>query len=184
MKPNIGSGDKGETSLIGKRISKADQRINCMGIADELNAFLGLVRARLNDDSRMKDINEVLEKIQEDLFLIGSNLANVGNYSNIKKINSNHVYFLEMELQGFEKELDMLTKFILPGGTKSASFLHISRSVCRRLERELYQLNKKENVDQHILSYVNRLSDLLFELSRVVNKRSGIKEREWKNTCD
>ncbi len=179
MKPNIGAGDKGRTSLIGKNVDKTDLRISCIGDADELNAFLGLVRSRLSDDKRMTDVNDVLEKIQQDIFLIGSNLANIGNHKSIKKITISHVKFLEDKLQSFEKELEPLAKFILPGGTKTASFLHISRAVCRRLERNLHLLLKKEKIDESILSYVNRLSDLLFELARVVNSRSNIKETEW-----
>ncbi|MBS3052836.1 MAG: cob(I)yrinic acid a,c-diamide adenosyltransferase [Candidatus Aenigmarchaeota archaeon] len=179
MKPNIGAGDKGRTSLIGKNIDKTNLRISCIGNADELNAFLGLVRSRLSDDKRMTDINNALEKIQQDIFLIGSNLANIEYHKSIKKITMNHVKFLEDKLQLFEKELETLAKFILPGGTKTASLLHISRAVCRRLERNLHLLLKKGKIDESILSYVNRLSDLLFELARVVNKRSHVKEVEW-----
>ncbi len=177
MKPNIGSGDKGETSLIGKKVSKDECRVEAFGKIDELNSFIGLARATIEKD---KDIDSLLEKIQKDLFVIGSDLATViSTKTNVPKISSDHVKFLENNISEFEKELKPLTKFILPTGNRTASLLHISRTICRSAERELVKLSKEEKINENIIPYVNRLSDLLFTLARVSNKRAGIEDKEW-----
>jgi cob(I)alamin adenosyltransferase len=170
MKPNIGRGDKGETDFRDKRVNKCECNIESIGTVDELNSFIGLVRS-FNKD---KEIDSILEKIQNDLFAIGSDLA-----TNTSIITRDNVKFLEDSMIKLEKELKPLTKFILPTGNQISALLHVSRAVCRRAEREVVSLSKQEKVNEQVIPYLNRLSDLLFTLARVVNKRSGIEEKEW-----
>lgn len=166
----MGSGDDGKTSLIGKRIWKDNLRIEINGNIDELNSFLGLANSKIG----YNDIDDVIRKIQDKLFLIG---AIVAYYSN-KKITKEDIAYIEEMIFKFEKELEPLKKFIIPFGEESC-LLHICRSKCRNVERLIVKLYKKEKIDREILSYLNRLSDLLFTMARLVNKRKGIKEIEW-----
>ncbi|MEM5799584.1 MAG: cob(I)yrinic acid a,c-diamide adenosyltransferase [Candidatus Aenigmatarchaeota archaeon] len=170
MKPNMGSGDDGKTNLIGKRVWKDHLRVEINGNIDELNSFLGLANSKINYD----DIKQVILDVQNKLFLIGSIVA----YYSDKKIKKEDIDHIEKMIFEFEKELDPLKKFIIPFG-EEACLLHICRSKCRNVERLIVKLSKKEKIDKEILSYLNRLSDLLFILSRLVNKRKGIKEIEW-----
>lgn len=173
MKPNIGSGDDGKTNLIGKRVWKDDDRIDLQGKIDELNSFIGLAISKSN----FQDINGVLEKIQEHLFILGADLANVTKQDMVK-ITEDDVKFIENKIKEFEKELKPLTKFILPTG-ELASMLHITRTICREAERKAVKLFRNEEINSNIIPYFNRLSDLLFTLARLCNKRLGIKEKEW-----
>ncbi len=163
-------GDKGETSLFNKRVDKTSSRVSAIGVVDELNSIIGLVRASLND----KQLNDLIEKVQDDLFVVGSDLAN----ANVK-INTDHLQNLEKTSDELEKELKPLNKFILPTGNQAASLLHVARSVCRRAEREIVAASKEEKINEQIIPYINRLSDFLFILARVVNKRAGVEEKEW-----
>lgn len=169
MKPNIGKGDKGETDLLGKRISKCDCRVEACGSIDELNSFIGLIRSTLQN----RDIDSLLEKIQSDLFLLGSDLI-----SKQTKISEANVKFLERMIEQYEIGLPTLKGFVLPAGSQTASLLHVARTVCRRAERNIVALSKKRKINPKAIAYVNRLSDLLFTLARVVNKRAGVSEKE------
>ncbi len=173
------TGDKGETSLFGgDRVDKDSQRVDAYGEVDELNSFVGLTRARLED----KEIDSLLKKIQNDLLVIGSDLATkFGSKveSKTKRITADDVEHLERHIDRFTKELTPLARFILPAGNPASSLLHVCRTVCRRAERSIVQLSKHEGINPKVIKYMNRLSDLFFTLARVVNKRSNVKEDVW-----
>jgi cob(I)alamin adenosyltransferase len=181
MTTHTGSGDYEETELMGgRKISKDDLRVEAYGTIDEANSFLGLVACFSED----KQINDIIEKIQQDLFAIGSNLATPEedrtriNYP-IPEITPAHVNSLEKIIEEIEKELPSLKKFILPAGCRTASALHVARSVIRRAERIVVSYSKKEKINPEIIKYLNRLSSLLFELARLANKRENVSEKEW-----
>ncbi len=170
-------GDKGKTSLYGgKTVSKGSLRIDAYGSLDELNSWLGVVLTEIKDARIKKE----LLVIQNDLFEVGASLA-----SEIK--NKKLEVYLEKRVKEFEKEIDDLTaklpeleNFILPGGGKAGSSLHVARTVCRRAERRVAELSEKENVGKEILIYINRFSDLLFTFARYINYKEKKKELLWK----
>ena len=174
------TGDKGETSLYGgKRVSKASQRVDTYGTVDELNSLIGVVVAHLRASQRPIEI--LLERIQNDLLTIGSALASPGVKNQTLDIKK-----LETQVIEFEKEIDKMTSkmpelhnFILPGGGKAGAFLHQARTVCRRCERRIIELAGKEEVDEAIIKYFNRLSDLLFTMARYINHKEKKKETKW-----
>ncbi|MBI2084511.1 MAG: cob(I)yrinic acid a,c-diamide adenosyltransferase [Candidatus Aenigmarchaeota archaeon] len=175
MKPNIGQGDKGETSLFGgKKVSKDECQVQAYGDVDELNSYVGLIRAV----NKHEEIDSLLEKIQEDLFVLGSQLASTEN-SRLPQLTKDNIKFLEENIQKFEKDLQELRHFILPGGSQTASLLQVARTICRRAERSIVSLSKQKQLDENIIPYVNRLSDLLFTLARHANKSENVKEKEW-----
>lgn len=173
------TGDKGKTSLFdGTRVLKSHKRVDTYGTIDELNSMIGAVIAEIND-SRVKnrDIVEELVKIQHDLLDVGSTLATP---------HPMPVEGLEKRPKEFEKMIDDLTKkmpeisfFILPGGGKAGSLLHVCRTITRRAERQLVALMQKEDVDEAIVRYLNRLSDLLFTMARYINQTEKKKESRW-----
>ena len=175
-------GDKGETSTIGKRVSKTDPSISVIGSLDELNSFIGLTTSFLND----KQLKNILEKVQNDLFLLGEEVVKRNFPKPRTKFSQSDIEFLENEMEILEKEIKPLKKFVLPGGSQAASSLHVARSVCRRCEREIANLTEKEKVlieqdvlDENVLKYVNRLSDLLFVMARLINQRLNVEEKTW-----
>ena len=172
------TGDGGETSYFdGTRVRKDDPRLDTYGDIDELNAWLGLVRASAID----ADLDAALTRIQQDLFALGAQLADpAGKLSArvLKAVVSDaDVVRLESAIDGYERELPPLKKFILAGGAPAGAALHVARTVCRRAERRMVALEPA--VDGVLIRYVNRLSDLLFVLARVVNHRGGVRETEW-----
>mgnify|MGYP001156856020 FL=1 len=180
MKIYSKNGDKGKTSLIGGEIvSKHDLRVDAYGTIDELNSFLGLIK----DYSNEKDINEVLFKIQLKLFTIGSILAQFEtkkeNQPEKLQISAEDTIFIESQIDKIQKELPVLNKFIIPGGDKLVSFCHVSRAVCRRAERKITKLSEFSQVNENILTYVNRLSDFLFVLARYYTMILDIEESYW-----
>jgi len=177
MKPNAGSGDKGNTNLYGAgRVDKDNLRVECYGDVDELNSFVGLARTTL--ENKFKDIDSILFEVQNRLFALGADLAS-SNTSKVR-LTKEDVEFVENAINEMEKELAPLKKFILPGGSKAAALLHVARTVCRRVERRIVSLSRVENVGDFTIPFVNRLSDLFFTLSRVANKRLNISEVEWR----
>lgn len=175
------TGDKGETSLLGgKRVSKDSLRVDSYGTVDELNSTLGVAEAFLED----RALKEIVKQIQNDLFNLGSELS----LTDLKKKESfglttdwgKRTKELEEIIDRLDKQLKELRNFILPGGDKAASFLHLARSISRRAERKIISLSKKEKISPAILPYLNRLSDLLFVLSRYTNHLKGIKDQLWK----
>jgi cob(I)alamin adenosyltransferase len=184
------TGDKGETGLIGgKRISKSDPRIIAYGSIDELNSNIGLIVSVLNKKNRdmFLDLIDLLVKIQNDLFIIGSDLADPTPFlENKNKYNTprsmeNMASYLECIIDKFESELSPIKFFILPGGSVESSLIHISRSITRRAETTVTALSKSQTINPAILIYLNRLSDVLFVAARLVNKRLGVEDVPWRS---
>ncbi|MBU2494483.1 MAG: cob(I)yrinic acid a,c-diamide adenosyltransferase [Bacteroidetes bacterium] len=180
MKIYTKTGDKGTTSLFGgKRVDKDDLRIETYGTVDELNALLGAAVSEIDNI----ELIEILRDIQIDLFTVGSDLAtpeeNNVNFA-VPRIQSNHAEKLEKYIDKFTDRLPPLKNFILPGGSKGSSLLHLARTVCRRGERAVVKLGRKEKIGENILVYLNRLSDLLFVLARYANLVSSTPDIEWK----
>jgi cob(I)alamin adenosyltransferase len=173
------TGDKGQTSLFGgKRVLKSDLRIDIYGTIDELNSLIGAV---LSIEYLVLGIKNELIKIQNDLFTIGSALVNPQDPQGVA------LQSCEARVREFEKLIDQmaekmpkLNNFILPGGGKTGSMLHLSRTVCRRLERKFVALNSRKKIDSNIIIYFNRLSDLLFTMARFANFKEKKKEVIWK----
>jgi cob(I)alamin adenosyltransferase len=173
------TGDSGETALLGgKRVSKADPRVAAYGEVDELNAWLGLVRSIGSDAG----LAAMLERIQRDLFAIGARLADPGSKvaNRVAKtaVTGDDVKRLEDWIDLLESEVPVLRRFILAGGSRAGASLHVARTICRRAERAVVGLGT-EHVEPEILVYLNRLSDLLFVMARVANRRDGVPEFEW-----
>jgi len=170
------NGDKGKTRLAnGEEVSKDSLRVAAYGDIDELNSIVGLVLTENPDDK----LAAVLSSIQHTLFDLGGELASDGMIEGL--VTDQHTTSLEKHIDQMNSELPPLEEFILPGGTKSASLLHLSRTVCRRAERSIITLNQSETVAAEIIQYVNRLSDILFVMARYENHRSGNQEVFWKN---
>ena len=178
MKIYTKKGDSGYTLLIdGKIVYKHNLSVAAYGTIDELNSFLGLLKDYI-DDEKIKD---VLNNIQLKLFSIGSILAS-GENQNISekvKIEKKDVEYIELEIDRLNEYLPELKNFIIPGGHKISSYSHICRSICRRAERKISELNKNSSVDPNILAYVNRLSDFFFVLSRFLKHSDNVSESYW-----
>ena len=178
-------GDKGQTALVGgKRVPKDDRRIEVYGTIDELNAIVGLARvfnAEGGAAPAQQRIEDLLKRLQNQLFDLGSELATPPDaaYEGMYRVSAADVKALEAEIDAFQKDLEPLNSFILPGGGKVAAFLHQARTVCRRAEREMLRLGREQDVGELVLPWVNRLSDLFFVLSRWVSKQSGEAEFLW-----
>lgn len=169
------TGDKGKTSLFdGKRVLKSDKKVDSYGTIDELNSSIGAAGAFI----KIASINKELEEIQNDLLEIGSSLA-VSSTLPVDQIVRRPAE-LESLIDKLTKKLPPLTHFILPGGGKGGALLHVARTICRRAERNIVGLNKTEQIDQTIIIYLNRLSDLLFTMARYVNYEERQKEKIWK----
>ncbi|MBI2015995.1 MAG: cob(I)yrinic acid a,c-diamide adenosyltransferase [Candidatus Rokubacteria bacterium] len=180
------TGDRGETALVGgRRVPKDSPRIAAYGTLDELNAVVGLVRVfnaeRLAEGERHRWLDEVLRKIQNQLFDLGSELATPADaaYAGMFRMGAGEVTELEALMDRCQKELKPLKSFTLPGGGRINGFLHQARTVCRRAEREILALSRVEPIGEWPLTYVNRLSDLFFVLGRWVGKHLGETEYLW-----
>ena len=185
MKIYTRTGDSGETSLFGgTRVSKSDPRVDAYGEADELNAFIGFALASLSsrpDSARFADLSEALVQIQRDLFALGARLADPGERISARvtkaALHDADVDRLEQLIDRLETDLPPLAHFILAGGIEAGAALHIARAVCRRAERRIVTLQPP--IDEVLIRYVNRLSDLLFVMARSVNHRAGAAETKW-----
>ncbi len=167
-------GDSGNTTLVGGTVvSKDEPHVGAYGTVDELNAFLGAVISF----SEMKEITESLKRVQADLFIIGAELASAKTNS---RISPARITEIEEEIDALSSDLPPLNHFILPGGSKTASLLHLARTVCRRAEREVVAVSKKSKINPHIIIYLNRVGDLLFVLARFVNYKKKVDEVIWK----
>ncbi|MGE3707530.1 MAG: cob(I)yrinic acid a,c-diamide adenosyltransferase [Vicinamibacterales bacterium] len=178
MKIYTRTGDAGETSLFdGTRVSKADPRVDAYGEVDEVNAWLGLVRAA----GVPADLDDELVYLQRDLFALGAMLADpkhkIADRIEKATLDESDVARLEALIDRLEHDVPPLRHFILPGGTSAAAALHVARTVCRRAERRVVSLVPA--ADPLVVRYVNRLSDLLFVLARAVNHRAAAPEAQW-----
>lgn len=174
------TGDDGSTGLgNGERIDKASIRINVMGDIDELNSLCGMFAAVENHDEIQVPVLDCLLNIQQRLFDIGGEIARPGRCV----IDSTHVETLEELIDTYNEQLPALREFILPGGSMSASICHLARSVCRRAERNFVKMSRveQEQINPESLRYLNRLSDLLFVLARVLNQQKGNRELFWES---
>lgn len=170
------TGDDGTTGLgDGSRINKDSPRVNAMGDVDELNSVIGLILTEGIPDT----IRQSLTQIQHDLFNIGGELS-IPGYVLLKQARIDD---LEEAIDRLNAELPPLKEFILPGGTKAAAYCHLARTVCRRAERELMQLHHAENVTEISRKYLNRLSDLLFVMCRIINKEAGVSDVLWNHSA-
>jgi cob(I)alamin adenosyltransferase len=170
------TGDKGETGLVGgARVPKDSTRVEAYGSVDEINSALGLARSALNDH----EIGLVLEELQKDLFVAGADLAGHRKSQEVPRITMERVFELERLIDRFESELPPLHAFILPGGGRAGAALHFVRTEARRAERRIVTLSRQEDINEQLIPYINRLSDLLFVLARVVNHREKQTEVEW-----
>lgn len=178
MKIYTKHGDGGETSLIGgKTVAKDDARMEAVGQVDELNSVIGIVIA-FSDSNELK---EMLLKIQRTLFVIGADLATpVGEKITIPRLSPQKISELENIIDKINAKLPKIQSFILPGGSKTASLIHLARVICRETERRVVALNKHEKINEAIPVYLNRLSDLLFVLARDTNYRKKVPETLWR----
>jgi cob(I)alamin adenosyltransferase len=172
-------GDAGETSLFDNtRVSKSDVRVDAYGDVDELNACLGAARAVVED----VDLEQLLVTLQQELFAVGARLADpsarIAGRVTKAAVPGDAVQRMETAIDRLEQELPPLRRFILPGGSSGGSLLHLARTVCRRAERRVVSLGS-DAVEPAVVVYLNRLSDLLFVMARVANRRAGIIEIEW-----
>ncbi len=180
-------GDAGKTSLAsGARISKASLRVSAYGDVDELNSFLGLARARIADQA----LQQLLGQIQNDLFVVGADLATPvpdqapnstkAKPGSMRRISQSEVESLEKSIDLYNDSLPPLKEFILPAGNEAGALLHVARAVARRAEREAVRLSEDAaeaaTINPQTIIYLNRLSDLLFVLARVVNRQGGSAE--------
>ncbi len=181
MKIYTKTGDQGDTGLFGgSRVGKDDPRVQTYGDVDELNASLGLVRAI----EIMPRVDEVIVGVQRDLFSIGALLATpnpekMAEHLAKARLDDERIAQLERAIDDCERELEPLRAFILPGGTPKSAALHVARTVCRRAERQIVALRREVDVPDLVVVYLNRLSDLLFMLARVANRRAGMGEVTW-----
>ncbi|MCU0420576.1 MAG: cob(I)yrinic acid a,c-diamide adenosyltransferase [Cyclobacteriaceae bacterium] len=179
MKIYTKTGDHGTTSLFGgKRVSKADLRIDSYGTVDELNAWIGLLRDQDVNKKREADLVEV----QDRLFTIGSILATEPGNTKLKvpALTPSDVSFLEARMDAMDEQLEPMRSFVLPGGHAAVSFGHVARTVCRRAERLVIALGATELVNPLVIQYLNRLSDYLFMLCRMMTKELAAPETPWK----
>ncbi|HET6623757.1 MAG TPA: cob(I)yrinic acid a,c-diamide adenosyltransferase [Gaiellaceae bacterium] len=170
-------GDAGETSLgDGSRVPKLDERIAAYGAVDELNAALGVVLA----GECPEPFRGVLVRVQNELFDLGADLSVPLEHEGRLRVVQSQVDALEADCDRFNTELPELKSFVLPGGTETAARLHVARTTCRRAEREAIHASRAHDVSPLVLTYLNRLSDLLFILARAANAAAGEEEPLWK----
>jgi cob(I)alamin adenosyltransferase len=169
------TGDSGTTGLgDGARVAKDSLRVAAMGDVDELNSIIGIMQT----EALQPNTHAALSGIQHDLFDLGGELCMPG-YAMIK---AERVTALETQLDAWNDTLSPLKEFILPGGSRAAAYCHLARTVCRRAERTMTTLNNQEKITEISLQYINRLSDLLFVLCRILNKDAGVPDVLWNNT--
>jgi len=177
------TGDKGTTSLVGgTRVPKTHARLEAYGTIDELNSFIGLLITYLPEGEE----KAFLEQVQNNLFVIGSNLATDQNITQLRAasvITPEMIASMEQRIDEVDASIPPLTAFVLPGGSRGAAVCHVCRTVCRRAERRILNLSEQAEVSPELLAYVNRLSDYLFVLSRKINQDEKKEEIFWNNRC-
>jgi len=166
------TGDDGSTGLAsGDRIGKDQPRIAAMGDVDELNSTIGLLLSEVLPEA----VRDALAGIQHDLFDLGGELSLPGH----ALMSESHLVRIDELIEQFNKDLSPLREFILPGGNRAAALAHVARTICRRAERSLVTLGQKEKLQPLPVQYLNRLSDLLFVLARVLNRANGGSDVLW-----
>lgn len=180
------TGDGGKTALVGgQRVAKSHPRLEAYGTVDELNAFVGAAVVSLQEEARqapvVSDLVPILIRVQHELFNLGSILATLPEDVHPKqpRVTDDDIARLESDIDRFNDELPMLRSFVLPGGSRANTDLHVCRTVCRRAERILFQVSREEEVSTEALKYLNRLSDAFFVWSRWVNTAVGHEEVLW-----
>jgi cob(I)alamin adenosyltransferase len=179
MKIYTKTGDRGDTRLFdGTAVRKNNSRVQAYGEVDELNSFIGAAESFIQD----AQIKQMLNEIQKDLFSVGAQLADPGYKERTKakfKVPPERIAIMESAIDTFETELPPLRQFILAGGGNGGALLHVARTVCRRAERSVVDLSAEIEVNPNVIEYLNRLSDFLFVVARVVNHREGKQEIPW-----
>ncbi|MBX3024919.1 cob(I)yrinic acid a,c-diamide adenosyltransferase [bacterium] len=179
------TGDAGTTALVGgERVAKDSRRVECYGELDELNAILGLARsfnAQGDATPARRRLDDILTRLQNELFDLGSELATPpeAEYEGMFTVGADDVRALERIMDACQRDLEPLRSFVLPGGGPVSAVLHHARTVCRRAERQIIRLAREEPIGAQVIPYVNRLSDLLFVLSRWIGKQNGEAEYLW-----
>ena len=181
MKVYTKTGDKGETSLVGgQRVSKCCQRLESYGTVDELNSHIGVLISHISDEADRAFLTDV----QGKLFVVGGYLATDNSTHEVRRgniVTEDMVKALETEIDRIQELLPPLRLFILPGGSKEASFAHVCRTICRRAERHILRMAEEGCVvDDNVLAYVNRLSDYFFVLARKLNKDADVEDVVWR----
>ena len=173
------TGDEGLTSLAtGDRVSKASLRVSAYGDVDELNSLLGVALTHITEP----EYERLLHRLQDILFVVGADLATpfpaegTGKSDPIRRIAAKEIEALEQAIDRYNEELPPLEEFILPGGSEAGAWLHLARAVARRAERVAVLAAQSEKINRQAVIYLNRLSDLLFVLARVVNRKAGVPE--------
>jgi cob(I)alamin adenosyltransferase len=184
-------GDRGETDLVGgARVAKDGARLEAYGAVDELNAALGVARAFNAAEARPRKarqrLDDILRTLQSELFDLGGELATPpdGFVSGMFRVGPGEVKALEARLDACQKDLQPLKSFVLPGGGRVSALLHVARTVCRRAERDVLRLMRHEEIGEWPLAYLNRLSDLLFVLSRWIGHQAGEREYLWERPLE
>ena len=180
------TGDRGETALVGgKRVPKDALRIEAYGTIDELNSVVGIARVfnaeSLDAGAAHQFLDEVLCRLQDELFDLGSELATPPEFfqPGMYRVSDDEIDRLEKLIDKCQKDLEPLKSFILPGGGRIGAYFHQCRTVCRRAERDILRLSRQEEINANVIKYVNRLSDLFFVLSRWIAKQTGEQEYLW-----
>ena len=177
------TGDKGQTSIVGGiRVSKASERLEAYGTVDELSSHLGLLAAMLKEG----EYHDMIIRVQNNLFNVCTNLATDQGQTPLyasAKLADGEIELLESEVDRMMKLLPERQGFILPGGCQTAAQAHVCRTVCRRAERRIVALSEVAQISPETLQYVNRLSDYLFVLAKIINFNAGVNEIVWQNVC-
>ena len=176
-KVTTGVGDDGKTYIVGSKnkVLKSSERIEACGDIDELNSFIGLVRSKMKKEKNQTDLNNLLSEIQNDLFVLGADIASPSNTSS-PRIGNDKIEKIESEQNRLLSELESLDDFVVPYGSETVSLLHIVRAIARRAERSVVRLSQVDKINPKSVVFLNRLSDIFFVMARVIAKRNGIKE--------
>lgn len=178
------TGDDGTTALFGgDRVAKTHPRIDAYGTVDETNAHIGVVQSLLRSESGIQKVSKVLERIQDELFIVGADLATEKeSQTTVPRINASHTDQLEEDIDELAEDLPPLEHFVLPGGTQAAATLHLARTTCRRAERLTVAASEITTLNDEVVRYLNRLSDLLFVAARWVTHAAEVEETQWSGT--
>ncbi|MEM0476656.1 MAG: cob(I)yrinic acid a,c-diamide adenosyltransferase [Candidatus Aenigmatarchaeota archaeon] len=168
----FGSGDKGETIVGKEKVKKSECLVDALGDLDELNCVLGICRSLIKDN----DLKEIIKNIQTKIFEISSIIAGFEKY----KISEEDIKNIEKKIESIENSLKPLNNFIYISGSLEFTFLQYARAICRRAERSLWKLKEKRKLDDNVLIYINRLSDFLFSLARLIKERKNENYEVWK----